>query len=1002
MRFKNLAKLALSVASLCLVAGYVQITASLATFTTPSYDLITHVPTASLPTNAEVKIYSSANPSQVIATSRLEALDNYGWWAVTRVPEGTDSICVSATGLQVSQSCLNPSSTKTIWLDAQGVPSLSRVEAAKNIKVHLSTSVKTGRFAVLNVNGVNQSAAFVRVGTDFVATFNVPKETRSYTIKTQSTIAKKLVDDIAPLSADAASNSEIYLTNGVSFIYKSIAEQTNTVYIHYNRPDGIYKSWGLHTWLDGNNGGALVSTTWAKPKLPFSSKADSWGVLWKIPLASFSLKLPYIIHKADLKDVPMNQYLDLDKYGYEIWIESGKTDVDGNYLVANPQLASASSESEQLSQIDAQALATSSARSSFANDSIYFVMPDRYKDGNSANNYGGINSTNRSTTGYDPYSDAYSHGGDLAGLSDGCNRSDGTGDGVPRIKRLGFSAIWITPPFKQNFVQGGSAAYHGYWINDFTTIDPHWGTNAEFKSFVDCAHRLGIKVILDIVVNHTGDIIYYTDNAYWFHNQPNSTGYIPPSAANLKSPSWLNSLSNYHLQGNIQDWSNKLQYQNGDFYGLDDIKTENLTVINGFADVYSNWINDFGVDGFRVDTAKHVDDQFFLKWLPKVINQTSVSMNQRNQKVFAFGEYFDSSSSNLSNYMRNYGLSSVLDFAFQEKAKNFASGGGANNLSDLFSNDNSFIAKDKSPYDLVTFLSNHDIGRLSFLLNQTGTTRSQSVLLAHDLMFLTRGIPTVYYGDEVGMIGNGGDKAARQDMFPTQVSQWRSEDRVFGSSIGTGSSLSISTPLTSRITLLNQLRKDNPALASGSQTLRVADTNALVVSRFDKNSRTEYLVGFNSGNSSKSVKVTSSTPLTSWQSLLGSGSVTSNASGEVSITIPARSTVIFKALNPLPIANDPVSVGLKINTAPGSTSIGLASLVPGSDLGTVTFVAKIGSGSWQTLGSDDSRDYGMTWDYKTLLGETIPIGTQVKLAAIYKSTSGLVSVSSLKTITIND
>jgi hypothetical protein len=112
--------------------------------------------------------------------------------------------------------------------------------------------------------------------------------------------------------------------------------------------------------------------------------------------------------------------------------------------------------------------------------------------------------------------------------------------------------------------------------------------------------------------------------------------------------------------------------------------------------------------------------------------------------------------------------------------------------------------------------------------------------------------------------------------------------------------------------------------------------------------------------------------------------------------------VIFKALNPLPIANDPVSVGLKLNTTPGSTSIGLASLVPGSDLGTVTFVAKIGNGSWQTLGSDDSRDYGMTWDYKTLLGETIPIGTQVKLAAIYKSTSGLVSVSSLKTITIND
>ncbi|MFN9979700.1 MAG: hypothetical protein ACK53Y_07295, partial [bacterium] len=100
------------------------------------------------------------------------------------------------------------------------------------------------------------------------------------------------------------------------------------------------------------------------------------------------------------------------------------------------------------------------ARSSFANDSIYFVMFDRYKNGDSNNDRGGLVG-DVNVTGYLPTDIAYSHGGDLKGLADGCNKTDGSGDGIPRIKRLGFSAVWISPPFEQNFVQSGSSAYHG-------------------------------------------------------------------------------------------------------------------------------------------------------------------------------------------------------------------------------------------------------------------------------------------------------------------------------------------------------------------------------------------------------------------------------------------------------------------------------------------------------------------------------------------------------------
>ncbi|MFN5558708.1 MAG: alpha-amylase family glycosyl hydrolase, partial [Rhodoluna sp.] len=708
---------------------------------------------------------------------------------------------------------------------------------------------------------------------------------------------------------------------------------------------------------------------------------------------------PFIIHKGDLKDPSSaNQFIDLAKIGHEVWIESGKADAEGNVLISKPQLNGVETTTEELTEAEASGLASDSPRSSFASDSIYFVMTDRYKNGDPTNDTGGTNSSNRSISGFDATDPAWGHGGDLAGLSDGCSRTDGLGDGLPRLKRLGFTAVWITPPFKQNFVQGGSAAYHGYWITDFTTIDPRWGTNAQFKSFVDCAHRLGIKVVLDIVVNHTGDIINYRDGWYGFRNSASSAAQIPSWATNLKSPSWLNDINNYHNQGNVSDWGNTFQAQNGDFFGLDDIKTESDTVVNGFADVYAKWINDFGVDGFRIDTAKHVDNQFFAKWWPKMLEKTNSTMNAKGQKLFAFGEFYDSDIYSQANYLRKYGLPSVLDFAFQNRALSFAAGSGSNNLADLYANDNRFVTKQKSPYDMVTFLGNHDMGRAAHLLNQSGTTRSQSMLLAHDVMFLSRGIPSVYYGDEVGMIGLGGDKAARQDMFPSQVSSWRTEDRVFGSAIGTGSSLTVATPLTSRITTLNMLRKTHPALASGSQTTRLVDGNVLAFSRFDKNTRTEYLVAFNSGSSSRSIKLATATPNSSWQNLLSTGTVTSSVSGEISLTIPARATVIFKSLSPLPEANTIEQVSLNTVVDSASKTVNLSAGVTGLDLGTVTFAVKENNGPWSVIGSDDARNFGMVWDYRSLSGAGPATGTKLSFVAVYKSSSGKISISPVKQI----
>ena len=132
-------------------------------------------------------------------------------------------------------------------------------------------------------------------------------------------------------------------------------------------------------------------------------------------------------------------------------------------------------------------LAAADARSAIASQRIYFVMPDRYANGDPSNDPGGRPGS-RVATGYDPADDGWYHGGDLKGLTGGCTDPK---VGLRRVKDLGFTAIWVTPVLKQRWVQGSSASYHGYWGLDFTTVDPHLGTDADFAAFVDCAHSLG-------------------------------------------------------------------------------------------------------------------------------------------------------------------------------------------------------------------------------------------------------------------------------------------------------------------------------------------------------------------------------------------------------------------------------------------------------------------------------------------------------------------------------
>ncbi|CAB4539084.1 unannotated protein [freshwater metagenome] len=608
----------------------------------------------------------------------------------------------------------------------------------------------------------------------------------------------------------------------------------------------------------------------------------------------------------------------------------------------------------------AAAPTSDSVKVGLSKDLIYFVFPDRYLNGDT---------TNDSYPGFDPRSTAFFHGGDLKGLTGSCSEGD---NGLARIKKLGFTAVWVTPLVVQQKPTPNGAGYHGYWGVDFLNVDPHLGTKADMVAFAQCAKKLNLKLILDVVTNHTGDVISYNDR----------TAYISSDLTNAKNPSWLNELSNYHNVGSMSNcWGEGSCTQIGDFYGLDDLATEKAVVYNGWADVYGQWIKDYGIAGFRVDTARHVDDNFFTNWSPQ-INASAKSVGIDNFTVF--GEVYDANPINLMNFVRRNKIQTVLDFPFQRSATEFASGySDANVIENLFAYDDLYTSATSDASNLVTFLGNHDMGRAGMIIESKRINKANELLprtlLAHALMYLTRGIPTVYYGDEVGMTGsgNGSDQLARQDMFSTKVSTWKTELRIGSKPIGTGDSFSVtdSHPIAKYLKTLSNLRSTNPGLNNAMMRVRYAKDALLVISKKDSTENREFLVAFN--NSTKPVKATISTATSTggWKTLLGKVSM-SNKKEVVTINVPALSTVVLKANKG--IDQSDVKVG-KITSAMDFLTgyYETKASVTSKDLLSVSFFArKNANESWISLGTDTSAPFSIYIDPLEYAGSTLELRAQ--------------------------
>jgi glycosidase len=496
---------------------------------------------------------------------------------------------------------------------------------------------------------------------------------------------------------------------------------------------------------------------------------------------------------------------------------------------------------------------------------IYFLLPDRFENGDRSNDHGGL-SGDRLHTGFDPTSKGFFHGGDLKGLT---ARLD-------YIHALGATAIWLGPIYQNNPVQGArgdeSAGYHGYWITDFTAVDPHFGTAADLQTLVGAAHARGMKLYLDIIVNHTADVIRYRecpDNRCPYRSRADYpdradgyayTPYIPEGEAHRKVPEWLNELRYYHNRGNstFEGESSTL----GDFSGLDDVATEDPRVVQGFIDIFNGWIDNFGVDGFRIDTAKHVNPEFWQAFVP-AIRTHAAARGIPNFHVFGEVATSEMDPALLAEHTRVDKLPAVLDFAFAAAVRDTVAGSaGTDQLARLFAADSLYEGGVTAALQLPTFISNHDGGRFARQVQLARPKASAAevlkrVQLAHAMLLTLRGVPTVYSGDEQGFVGWGDDQAARQDMFASQVVSYNNQPLLGTSSTTAVSNFNSAHPLYQTIAALARLRAEQPALLHGLQVVRAASRTPglFAVSRFDSVTGTEVLLAFNTSTASIDTQV---------------------------------------------------------------------------------------------------------------------------------------------------
>lgn len=334
---------------------------------------------------------------------------------------------------------------------------------------------------------------------------------------------------------------------------------------------------------------------------------------------------------------------------------------------------------------------------------IYFMVTDRFFDGNKTNNTANGEKT------YGENEGLY-HGGDFAGVT----------QKLDYLEQLGINTIWITPIVENiagvKVTDKGkddvpyNAAYHGYWASDFTKLNPALGTKEEFKTLIEKAHERGIRIMVDIVVNHAG---YDTKSTF---------GSMLRSGDDVVAGSdQKDSLSN-----------------------LPDFKTEDPAVSAQLVKWQTQWVKDYGIDYFRVDTVKHVEND---TW-----SELKNALTEADPSFKMIGEYSGGGYASNGNTLGTGTMDSDLDFDFNDQANSFVNGNIAAVESFLAARN----AALNNTYMTGQFLGSHDEDGFKQKLLDANVAKDDAdamALVAATLQITAKGQPVIYYGEEIGLTG---------------------------------------------------------------------------------------------------------------------------------------------------------------------------------------------------------------------------------------------------------
>jgi len=474
-----------------------------------------------------------------------------------------------------------------------------------------------------------------------------------------------------------------------------------------------------------------------------------------------------------------------------------------------------------------------------SNDLIYMIMPDRFANGDPSNDDPPV-----SKGIFDRANARYYHGGDFQGI---INHLD-------YLKDLGVTAIWLTPVYDNpNVAYDNETGYHGYHSIDFYGVDEHFGSLEKLRELVDKAHAAGIKVILDMVMNHTGA--------------------QHPWVADPPMPDWFNGTPQRHLNETFQIWTlldphagpaMRDPVLDGWFVNrLPDLNQNQPEVTRYLIQNTLWWIASTGIDGIRADTMPYVPRRFWHEW--------NAAIDKEYPNFRCVGEVFDGDPSVVSFFQGgaarfdnvDSGMDSVFDFPLYGAIRHaFGEGKTIAELPYEIAHDSMYT----SPGDLVTFLGNHDVARF---LNEPGATLD-GLKLAFTFLLTTRGIPMIYYGDEIAMRG-GNDPENRKD-FPVEAFDGKTRTREQNS-------------IFDYVHKLAQLRKENAELRTGKLTQLGAGRDVYIYSRGS------LIIMLNNG--ANPVKVNAEAANGTWKNLLDVSVNVAVRNRLMEITVPPRSALIM-------------------------------------------------------------------------------------------------------------